>query len=86
MWNFLRDRFVEETHPNGRKVTARAVVGYCDRSHPGGTLANPDRTGRPDDRRHAGQHDQRVAYRWRGFSGLSGAGLVSAAAARTSCV
>ena len=30
MWDFLKDGFIEETHSNGRKVLARAVVGYCD--------------------------------------------------------
>lgn len=30
MWNSLDDKFIEETHSAGRKVRARAVVGYCD--------------------------------------------------------
>jgi inosine/xanthosine triphosphate pyrophosphatase family protein len=30
MWNFLGSKFIEETQSAGRKVTARAVVGYCD--------------------------------------------------------
>jgi XTP/dITP diphosphohydrolase len=30
MWNFLGNKFIEETHSSGRKVVARAVVGYCD--------------------------------------------------------
>lgn len=30
MWNALRDRFITETGSAGRKVTARAVVAYCD--------------------------------------------------------
>jgi len=30
MWDFLKDRFIEETHSSGRRVLARAVVGYCD--------------------------------------------------------
>jgi XTP/dITP diphosphohydrolase len=30
MWNSLDTNFIEETHSAGRKVTARAVVGYCD--------------------------------------------------------
>lgn len=30
MWNTLRDRFLEETHSASRRVTARAVVAYCD--------------------------------------------------------
>jgi len=30
MWDFLGDKFIEETRSSGRKVTARAVIGYCD--------------------------------------------------------
>jgi inosine/xanthosine triphosphate pyrophosphatase family protein len=30
MWDFLQDKFIEETHSAGRRATARAVVAYCD--------------------------------------------------------
>jgi XTP/dITP diphosphohydrolase len=30
MWNALEDQFVVETHTDGRRAVARAVVGYCD--------------------------------------------------------
>ena len=30
MWNFLKEKFVEETHSAGRRAIARAVVAYCD--------------------------------------------------------
>ncbi len=30
MWNELGDRFIEETHAEGRRALARAVVAYCD--------------------------------------------------------
>jgi inosine/xanthosine triphosphate pyrophosphatase family protein len=30
MWNFLQERFIDETHSAGRRATARAVVAYCD--------------------------------------------------------
>jgi inosine/xanthosine triphosphate pyrophosphatase family protein len=30
MWNALTDRFITETHAQGRRAVARAVVAYCD--------------------------------------------------------
>jgi XTP/dITP diphosphohydrolase len=30
MWDFLGEKFIEETRSGGRRVTARAVVAYCD--------------------------------------------------------
>lgn len=30
MWDFLLDKFIEETHSAGRPAIARAVVAYCD--------------------------------------------------------
>jgi inosine/xanthosine triphosphate pyrophosphatase family protein len=30
MWDFLREKFVEETHSAGRRAIARAIVAYCD--------------------------------------------------------
>lgn len=30
MWNTLSDKFLEETHSAGRRVTACAVIAYCD--------------------------------------------------------
>jgi|GEM_PF-1075900 len=30
MWNTLGDKFLEETHSQGRRAVARAVVAYCD--------------------------------------------------------
>jgi inosine/xanthosine triphosphate pyrophosphatase family protein len=30
MWNALGSRFVEETHSDGRRAIARAVVAFCD--------------------------------------------------------
>lgn len=30
MWNALKDKFLDETHSIGRKVIARAVIGFCD--------------------------------------------------------
>lgn len=30
MWNTLAENFIQETHSAGRKVTAKAVVAYCD--------------------------------------------------------
>ena len=30
MWDFLQDKFIDETHSADRRATARAVVAYCD--------------------------------------------------------
>lgn len=30
MWDTLKDRFLEETHSQGRAAIATAVIGYCD--------------------------------------------------------
>lgn len=30
MWDFLKDKFIEETHSKDRKALARAVIAYCD--------------------------------------------------------
>ena len=53
MWNALEDQFVVETHTEGRRAVARAVVGYCDgqkvRTFVGetsGTLVHPPRGAR----------------------------------------
>ena len=69
MWDTLGDRFIAETNSGGRRVMARAVVGYCDgkriRSFVGeraGKIANAPRGQRsfywdtvfiPDDPRQA---------------------------------
>jgi XTP/dITP diphosphohydrolase len=30
MWDFLNEKFIDETHSSGRRAVARAVIGYCD--------------------------------------------------------
>lgn len=71
MWNALGDRFLEEITKDGRRVVAKAVVGYCDgetlRTFVGetsGTLANEFRGDRafywdtvfiPDDQEGSGE-------------------------------
>jgi XTP/dITP diphosphohydrolase len=53
MWDALGDQFVVETQMNGRRVVARAVIGYCDgqkvrtfSDETPGTLVHPPRGAR----------------------------------------